>query len=92
MVQWIQHKSTGAKTVYQMLKEDQLTDVDNAILDLLSDGRVIVPYVEDETGYSSEYIRARLTRLIEHGHVRKEYKGLYELVNDPRDEDGGRDE
>lgn len=76
----------------QMLKEDQLTDVDRGILDLLSDGRVIVPYVADETGYSSEYIRSRLTRLIEHDHVRKVYTGLYELVSDPRDgEDGETD-
>jgi hypothetical protein len=68
-----------------MLDDDQLTDVDRAILDLLAEGRVIVPYVEHETDYSAEYIRARLTRLIEHGHVTKVYRGLYELETDPRD-------
>jgi predicted transcriptional regulator of viral defense system len=71
-----------------MLNPDGLTDVDRAILEMLDDGRVTVPYVEDETGYSSEYIRARLTRLREHGHVARVYRGLYQLVDDPRSDNG----
>lgn len=71
-----------------MLSEDDLGPADEALLDLLHEGRITAPYAADETGYSLQYVRDRLTRLVEHGNVRKIYEGLYELVDDPRIENG----
>lgn len=68
-----------------MLEEEDLSPADRAVLDLLSEGRVTAPFVADETGYSLQYVRDRLSRLVEHGNVEKIYEGLYELVEDPRD-------
>lgn len=68
-----------------MLDEDDLGPADEALLDMLRDGRVTAPYAADETGYSLQYVRDRLGRLVEHGNARKVYEGLYELVDDPRE-------
>ncbi|WP_249038842.1 MarR family transcriptional regulator [Haloterrigena salifodinae] len=67
-----------------MLEEEDLGPADEALLDMLNEGRVTAPYVADETGYSLQYVRDRLGRLVEHGNARKVYEGLYELVEDPR--------
>lgn len=67
-----------------MLDEDDLGPADEALLDLLREGRVTAPFVADETGYSLQYVRDRLGRLVEHGNAVKIYEGLYELVDDPR--------
>jgi DeoR/GlpR family transcriptional regulator of sugar metabolism len=67
-----------------MLTKDDLGPADEAILEMLQDGRVTAPYVAEETGYSLQYVRDRLSRLVEHGNARKVYEGLYELVEDPR--------
>lgn len=72
-----------------MLSGDQLTETDEQILEMLRDGRVTAPFAADEIDASQEYVRSRLKRLVEHGHARKVYTGLYELTNDPR---GGGDE
>ncbi|MEE6210771.1 hypothetical protein U3A55_11475 [Salarchaeum sp. III] len=69
-----------------MLDEADLAPADEAILDLLRDGRITAPFVVEETGYSLQYVRERLTRLVEHGNVEKVHEGLYELVADPREE------
>lgn len=68
-----------------MIDEDDLGPADQAILDLLQEGRIIAPYAADETGYNLQYIRDRLKRLAEHNCVNKVYQGLYELEYDPRD-------
>lgn len=67
-----------------MLDEDDLGPADEAILEMLQHGRVTAPYVAEETGYSLQYVRDRLSRLVEHGNAEKVYEGLYELVEDPR--------
>jgi hypothetical protein len=72
-----------------MLDEDDLGPADEALLDMLRDGRVTAPYASDETGYSLQYTRDRLGRLVEHDNARKVYEGLYELVEDPRGGAGG---
>jgi hypothetical protein len=69
-----------------MLDKDDLSPADDKLLDLLREGRVTAPFAADETGYSLQYIRDRLGRLVEHGNARKVYDGLYELVEDPREE------
>lgn len=67
-----------------MLDSDDLGPADEALLDLLREGRVTAPFAADETGYSLQYVRDRLGRLVEHGNARKVYQGLYELKDDPR--------
>lgn len=69
-----------------MLDPEDLGPADEALLDLLEEGRVTAPYAAEETGYSLQYVRDVLRRLVEHDHVRKVYEGLYELVDDPREE------
>jgi len=69
-----------------MLDKDDLSPADDKLLDLLREGRVTAPFAADETGYSLQYIRDRFGRLVEHGNARKVYDGLYELVEDPREE------
>jgi len=67
-----------------MLREEDLAPVDEELLNLLQNVRITAPFASDETRYSSQYIRDRLGRLIEHGNVNKIYEGLYELSCDPR--------
>lgn len=79
-----------------MLDEDDLGPADEALLDLLREGRVTAPYAAEEAGYSLQYVRDRLGRFVEHGNARKVYEGLYELVEDPREQnranDGGEED
>lgn len=70
-----------------MLDADDLSPADRELLDMLRDGRVTAPFVADETGYSLQYVRDRLGRMVEHGNAIKVYDGLYELVNDPREDE-----
>ncbi|WP_223174743.1 MarR family transcriptional regulator [Natrinema hispanicum] len=69
-----------------MLDEEDLGPADEKVLDMLNEGRVTAPFVAEKTGYSLQYVRDRLGRLVEHGNARKVYEGLYELVDDPREE------
>lgn len=71
-----------------MLSEDDLGPADRKLLDLLQEGRVTAPFAADKTGYSLQYVRDRLGRLVEHGNAEKIYEGLYELVEDPREVEG----
>jgi hypothetical protein len=75
-----------------MLDVDDLGPADEELVKLLREGRVTAPYAADETGYSLQYVRDRLGRLVEHGNVRKVYEGLYELVDDPASASRARDE
>lgn len=68
-----------------MLDEEDLGPADEALLDMLREGRVTAPYAAEETGYSLQYVRDRLARLVEHGNAQKVYEGLYELIEDPRE-------
>ena len=66
------------------LDPDQLNDTDAGILDLLRVGRVTPRYAARELDRQQPYINQRLKRLVEHEHVRRVDRGLYELVDDPR--------
>lgn len=68
------------------MEEINLNPTDNAILDLLSEGRCTPAYIASEKEYTRGNVKNRLHRLAEHGYVRKVHRGLYELVEDPRDE------
>ncbi|MFC6993655.1 winged helix-turn-helix domain-containing protein [Haladaptatus sp. GCM10025707] len=61
-----------------------LNPTDNAVLDLLTEGRCTPSYIAQETSYSRGNIQNRLLRLVEHGYVRQLGGGLYELSEDPR--------
>lgn len=66
-----------------------LLESDTAILDVLADGRATPAHLVDETALSKQTIHGRLNVLVAAGHVEKVHdSGLYELVDDPREEGG----
>ena len=75
------------------LTEDQLNDLDDKILNVLSDGRATPTllkktFEEEGTEVSRQYVNQRLKRLSEHDHIENLFDtGVYELVTDPREED-----
>jgi len=71
--------------------EEDLTPADEELLKLLAEGRITAPFAAHETEYSLQYSRDRLGRFVDHGNVDKIYEGLYELVEDPRDEEDNTD-
>jgi len=62
----------------------EYADTDAGILELLADGRITPRYAAAELDRQQPYISQRLKRLLEHGHVRRVDRGLYELTDDPR--------
>lgn len=77
-----------------MLGPEDLNEMDRQLLTHLSAGRVTPAYArkrlaDDGVGdYSRGYVQQRLARLEEHDHLSNLYDcGLYELVDDPRDDD-----
>lgn len=80
-----------------VLSESQLNDMDRAVLDVLAEGRVTPSLAQtilaerEIADISRQYINKRLKRLGEHGHVRNLHgSGVYELVQDPREEEPER--
>ncbi|WP_218055091.1 winged helix-turn-helix domain-containing protein [Haloparvum sedimenti] len=69
-----------------MLEPRQLNEADRKILDELREGRASPSYLAERTGVEQTYINQRLRRLDEHGHVENLARGLWELVDDPRDD------
>jgi uncharacterized membrane protein len=71
-----------------MLEPRQLNSADRDILRFLADdgGRVTPSWIAEETDYKRAYVSQRLKRLQEHGHVVKPHRGLWELVDDPRED------
>lgn len=75
-----------------VLGSGDLRDVDEMLLDYLREGRVTPAHARErltsDTGeeYSRGYIQQRLSRLEEHSHATNLGGGLYELVEDPRDD------
>lgn len=77
------------------LSPENLREIDRSLLELLDEGRVTPVYARErmaEDGHhmvTSTYIGQRLQRLEEHGHAENLFDtGLYELVSDPRTDDG----
>ncbi|ELY90036.1 helix-turn-helix domain-containing protein [Natrinema altunense] len=70
------------------MEQNDLTDVDNAILDELRGGRATKGALVDWTGYSRNSVYNRLEVLEAAGHVTCVHDGtrLFELRDDPRDE------
>ena len=68
---------------------EDLSQVDEAILDELQEGRATKGALVDWTGYSRNSIYNRLEVLEAAGFVQVVHEGtrLFELVDDPREED-----
>lgn len=82
----------SAPTPRVTLDPEQLNNTDAGILDVLHDGRITPRYAAGELDKQQPYINQRLKRLLEHGHVRRVDRGLYELVEDPRSETDAGDQ
>lgn len=68
-----------------VLESDDLNEADGEILDELHHGRANPSYLSNQLGIDRSYINQRLKRFQEHNHVDKLSRGLYELVEDPRE-------
>ncbi|MFC7044164.1 helix-turn-helix transcriptional regulator [Halobacteriaceae archaeon GCM10025711] len=70
------------------MDSDDLRPADEAILDVLRQGRATKGHLVDETGYSRNTVYNRLEVLEAAGHVETVHEGtrLFEFVDDPRDE------
>ena len=64
----------------------ELNDADEQILDQLASGRNLPQNLANELGYSRQYIQNRLQMLKAADYVENIGGGLYELVDDPRDD------
>lgn len=66
-----------------------LSGADRAIIDVLREGARTQAYIVDETGYSRQHVYNRLQVLQAGGIVERihDRSALYELANDPQDED-----
>ena len=64
----------------------ELNDADEMILDELASGRNLPQNLANELGYSRQYVQNRLQMLKAADYVENVGGGLYELLDDPRDE------
>ena len=60
------------------------TDQDEQVLSVLGDGRANPLLLREETGLEKQRVNDSLQRLTSAGWVQKVTRGLYELVEDPR--------
>jgi len=73
-------------TPHRVLAPDQLNATGDQVLAFMSErGRVTPSWIADERDLSRAYVSQRLKRLKEHGHVEQPYRGLWDLVDDPRE-------
>jgi DeoR/GlpR family transcriptional regulator of sugar metabolism len=75
-----------AQPIHESMDKHDLRPADEAILDVLQDGRATKGMLVDETGYSRNTIYNRLEVLKAAGHVFTVHEGtrLFELTSDPR--------
>lgn len=77
-----------------MLEPDQLNDMDEWVLDFLSEhewatpGLMRVFYMDEHGEITRQWMSARIRRLAEHGHLEQAHPEhpTYQLVDDPRAE------
>lgn len=72
----------------RVLSPPQLNDADEQILEFMDrvGGRVTPTWIAEDQDLSRTYVSQRLKRLREHGHVKQPFRGLWQLVDDPREE------
>lgn len=66
-------------------EEYKPTENDEKVLEVLKGGRSNPLYIREESGLAKQRVNESLDRLRSAGWVRKVTRGLYELVDDPRD-------
>jgi len=64
------------------IDEEQFTDTELGIVDMLAEGRCTPAYIAEELDVSQEYVRTRLKELVRLGLIEKVHRGLYELNED----------
>jgi DNA-binding Lrp family transcriptional regulator len=69
------------------MSDIRLNDTDITLIECLSQGRNVPANLAEEIGVSRQYVQQRLKRMEEHEVVRNIGRGVYELVEDPRDDD-----
>lgn len=71
----------------QMVNEDyDPSDKEESVLDVLGDGRATPKLIKERTSMNDQQVNYAVNRLMAAGWVDKISTGLYELVEDPRDE------
>lgn len=72
-----------------MLDPYQLNETDELIIEFFEEtgGRVSPSWIAEEIGASRPYVSQRLKRLQEHGHVESPYRGLWEMIDNPLNND-----
>lgn len=60
---------------------------DEQVLEVLKDGRANPLHLREKTGLRKQRVNDSLERLQSAGWVRKVTRGLYELVEDPREDE-----
>jgi len=70
----------------RMNEEYEPTENDEAVLGVLKEGRANPLHIREESGLAKQRVNESLQRLQGAGWVRKVTRGLYELVEDPREE------
>jgi hypothetical protein len=70
------------------LGDEDLNETDEGIVQMLQEGRCTPRYIAKELDRQQPYINQRLKRLVEHDHVERVDRGLYELASDPRADRG----
>ena len=63
----------------------QLNETDGAILEIVEEARNAPLNVANRLDLTRQFVQQRLRRLEEHGHVQNIGSGVYELMDDPRD-------
>jgi len=75
-----------------MLEPRQLNSTDREILSfMVKHGRVSPSWVAEETNNPRAYVSQRLKRLKEHDHVNQPHRGLWDLIDDPRESGASQD-
>lgn len=64
------------------IDEDEFTETELAILDMLEGGRCTPAYIASELDVTQEYVRGRISDLKRLSLVKKVHHGLYELSED----------
>jgi DNA-binding MarR family transcriptional regulator len=65
----------------------ELSDDDEAVLDVMKrENRANPLLIREETGLDKGDVNTILNRLGRQGHIRQVTRGLYEFVDDPRDD------
>lgn len=78
---------TEELTYNRMVEPEELDELHQKIIGELRQGRCTPSYLSEKTDESRQLVSQRLRDLVMAGYVEKIHTGLYELSEDPRDQD-----